>query len=66
MIGLLKRQRQVEDRRLRMGVPLTHDEAARKIQAAVRGFIWRHRIKKESDKEAIFIGMMPKVGCTCM
>jgi hypothetical protein len=43
-------------------VPLTHDEAARKIQAAIRGFIWRRRVKREADKEAIFLGMMPKVG----
>lgn len=60
MINMIKRQRQVEDRRTRSGVPLTHDEAARKIQAAIRGFIWRHKIKREADKEAMFIGMMPK------
>lgn len=29
---MLKKQRAIEDKRSRMGVPLTHDEAARKIQ----------------------------------
>lgn len=40
---------------------LSHEEAARKIQAAIRGFLWRRRIKKEADKELMFIGMKPKV-----
>lgn len=44
-----------------MGVPLSHDEAARRIQAAIRGFIWRRRIQKTSDQELMFIGMKPKV-----
>jgi hypothetical protein len=61
MVSILKKQRQIEDKRSRMGVPLTHDEAARRIQAAIRGFIWRKRIKRESEKELIFIGMKPKV-----
>jgi len=60
MVNILKRQRQMEDKRSRMGVPLTHDEAAMRIQAAVRGFIWRWRIKRDSDKELVFIGMQPK------
>jgi len=60
LVGILKKQRQIEDRRSKMGVPLTHDEAARRIQSAIRGFIWRRRIKKESDRELMFIGMKPK------
>lgn len=31
-------------------------------RSAIRGFIWRRRIKRESDKELMFIGMKPKVG----
>lgn len=31
-----------------------------RVQAAVRGFIWRRRIQKSSDKELAFIGMKPK------
>jgi IQ and AAA domain-containing protein len=52
---------QVEDKRTRSGVPLTPDEAIRKIQAAARGFIWRRRIQRLADREAAFIGMLPKV-----
>ena len=64
-VSILKKQRQMEDKRSRMGVPLSHEEAARRIQAAVRGFIWRQRIKRESEQELTFIGMKPKVlkGC---
>ena len=57
----MKKQRQIEDKRSRMGVPLSHEEAARRIQAAMRGFIWRRRIKEISDQELQFIGMKPKV-----
>ncbi len=46
---------------MRLGVTLGHDEAARKIQAAIRGWLWRRRIRKEADKELMFIGMKPKV-----
>jgi hypothetical protein len=62
LVTIVKKQRQIEDRRSRMGVPLTHEEAARRIQAAIRGFIWRRRIKEVSDQELMFIGMKPKVG----
>ena len=61
LVSILKKQRQIEDRRSKMGVALTHDEAARRIQAAIRGFLWRRRIKMEGDKELMFIGMKPKV-----
>ena len=61
-VSILKKQRQIEDKRSRMGVPLSHEEAARRIQAAIRGFIWRRRIKEVSDQELMFIGMKPKVG----
>lgn len=60
-VSIVKKQRQIEDKRSRMGVPLSHDEAARRIQAALRGFIWRRRIKEISDQELQFIGMKPKV-----
>lgn len=61
LAAINKRQRQIEDRRVRLGVTLGHDEAARKIQAAIRGWLWRRRIRKEADKELMFIGMKPKV-----
>eukprot|EP00955_Chlamydomonas_euryale_P054240 355754-Chlamydomonas_euryale.AAC.2 len=60
LLGIVKRQRQIEDKRSLMGVPLSHDEAARRIQAAVRGYIWRRRIQRGSDLELQFIGMKPK------
>ncbi|KAG2497810.1 hypothetical protein HYH03_004081 [Edaphochlamys debaryana] len=60
LAAIAKRQRQIEDRRVRLGVTLSHEEAARKIQAAIRGFLWRRRIRKEADKELMFIGMKPK------
>eukprot|EP00983_Pelagomonas_calceolata_P072029 1151490-Pelagomonas_calceolata.AAC.6 len=47
--------------RSRSGVPLSHDEASCRIQAAIRGFITRQRIKKDSEDELIFVGMKPKV-----
>ena len=61
LVSIVKKQRQIEDKRSRMGVPLSHEEAARRIQAAMRGFIWRRRIKEISDQELQFIGMKPKV-----
>ena len=61
MVNIVKKQRQIEDKRSRMGVPLSHEEAARRIQAAIRGFIWRRKIKEVSDQELMFIGMKPKV-----
>lgn len=60
MLSIVKKQRAIEDKRSAMGVPLTHEEAARRIQAAIRGFIWRRRIKKAADDELTFIGMKPK------
>lgn len=60
MLSIRKKQRQIEDRRSSMGVPLSHEEAARRIQAAIRGFIWRRRIKASADDELVFIGMKPK------
>lgn len=60
LVGLMKKQRQMEDKRSRMGIPLSHDEAATRIQAVVRGFIWRRRIKRQADEELMFIGMKPK------
>jgi len=41
-------------------IPQTHSPSHR--QAAVRGFIWRLRIKRDSEMELIFVGMKPKVG----
>ncbi|GFH26025.1 ATPase_AAA_core domain-containing protein, partial [Haematococcus lacustris] len=29
--------------------------------AAIRGFIWRKRIKQEGEKELVFLGMKPKI-----
>eukprot|EP00201_Polytomella_parva_P022593 CAMPEP_0175045650 /NCGR_PEP_ID=MMETSP0052_2-20121109/4556_1 /TAXON_ID=51329 ORGANISM="Polytomella parva, Strain SAG 63-3" /NCGR_SAMPLE_ID=MMETSP0052_2 /ASSEMBLY_ACC=CAM_ASM_000194 /LENGTH=479 /DNA_ID=CAMNT_0016309235 /DNA_START=59 /DNA_END=1495 /DNA_ORIENTATION=- len=60
LAAINKKQRQIEDRRLRMGVTLSHDEAARRIQSAIRGWLWRRRIKDDADKELVFIGMKPK------
>lgn len=62
-MAITKKQRQIEDKRSRMGVALSHDEAARRMQAAARGFITRRRIRREADRELVFIGMKPKVGC---
>eukprot|EP00798_Chlamydomonas_sp_ICE-L_P010681 gene10681-12371_t len=60
LVALVRKQRQMEDKRSRMGIPLSHDEAATRIQAAARGFIWRCRIKREANEELMFIGMKPK------
>jgi hypothetical protein len=46
----------------RMGVALTQDAAATKIQSAMRGFLWRMRIRREANNELMFIGMKPRVG----
>ena len=45
-----------------MGVALTQDAAATKIQSAMRGFLWRLRIRREANNELMFIGMKPRVG----
>ncbi len=60
----IKRQRQLAEKRSKAGVLLGQDDAATRIQAAARGFIWRRRIRRDADAELIFIGMRPKV-LTC-
>lgn len=61
MMLMLKRQRQLEDRRSKLGVALGHDEAVTRIQSVIRGFIWRMRVRREADHEQAFIGMRPLV-----
>jgi IQ calmodulin-binding motif len=45
-----KKQRQLVDRRNRSGVAITQEMAATKIQSALRGMIWRRRIKREAEE----------------
>ena len=47
---IAKKQRQLADRRNRSGVAITHEMAAVKIQSALRGMLWRRRIRKEADE----------------
>eukprot|EP00892_Ulva_mutabilis_P001805 jgi/Ulvmu1/11625/UM008_0029.1 len=54
-----KKQRQLADRRNRTGVALTHEMAVTKIQSALRGMLWRRRIRAQADAELAFIGMKP-------
>lgn len=44
-----KKQRQLADRRNRTGVALTHEMAVTKIQSALRGMLWRRRIRAQAD-----------------
>lgn len=41
---------------------LTHEKAAIKIQAGVRGLLTRRRVYRAAQEELQFIGMKPKVG----
>ncbi|GBF95030.1 hypothetical protein Rsub_07531 [Raphidocelis subcapitata] len=55
-----RRQQQLQDRRGRGGgAPLGRQEAAVRIQSAVRGFLWRARVKRTAQQELEFIGMLP-------
>eukprot|EP00951_Prasinocladus_malaysianus_P013431 scaffold101566_cov37-Prasinocladus_malaysianus.AAC.1 len=52
-------QRQLEDKRSRLGIPLTAEDAALKIQAVARGYIARQELKKEINAELEFLKMRP-------
>lgn len=41
----VKRQRQAEERRRQAGLVLTHDQAATRIQSALRGMIFRRKVR---------------------
>ena len=45
-----KRQRQLEDRRTKQGIALSHNDAVIKIQSALRGMFWRRQIRREADE----------------
>jgi IQ and AAA domain-containing protein len=45
-----KKQRQLADKRNRTGLVITQEMAAIKIQAALRGMLWRRRIQQEADE----------------
>ena len=45
-----KRQRQLADRRNREGSVITHETAVIRIQAALRGMLWRRQIQQEADE----------------
>jgi hypothetical protein len=43
-------------------VPLTAEAAVLKIQAGMRGHLWRRSVRSEAEHEQVFINMKPKVG----
>lgn len=45
-----KRQRQLADRRNKMGTVLTQEMAALRIQACLRGLLARRRVRREADE----------------
>jgi hypothetical protein len=63
LLPQLQLQRLTENKRSQLGVALGGEEAATRIQAAIRGKLWRNRVRREADNELQFIGMKPKVGC---
>lgn len=64
MVASAKRSRAVEEKRRQAGVPLAKDEAVTCIQSALRGHLWRSRVRREANQELVFIGMKPQVRIT--
>ena len=56
-----KRSRALAAQRIAAGLPVAKEDAARVIQAGIRGALWRRRVKREADQELMFIGMQPQV-----
>jgi IQ and AAA domain-containing protein len=50
-----KKQRQLADRRNRTGFALTQEMAVTKIQSALRGMLWRKRIKEQADDVCLLL-----------
>jgi hypothetical protein len=61
-VGAVKRSRSLAAQRLAAGLPVSKEDAARVIQAGIRGALWRRRVRREADQELVFIGMQPQVG----
>ena len=43
---------------------LSSEEAATRIQSALRGFTSRKTVERSEAREQIFLGMQPRVRCT--
>jgi hypothetical protein len=54
-----KKQRQLADKRNRTGLMITHDMAVVKIQSALRGMLWRRRIRREADEVQLQMLALP-------
>jgi hypothetical protein len=61
MMAATKRSRALAAQRIAAGQVVAKEDAARVIQAGIRGALWRRRVKREADQELIFIGMKPQV-----
>lgn len=61
MVASSKRSRALEEKRRQAGVLLTKEEAAVRIQSALRGHLWRNRVKAEAHQEMVFMNMRPQV-----
>jgi hypothetical protein len=59
MMDSIKKQRQLEDKRSRSGIPLTSEDATLKIQKVARGYISRQRLAAAVREELEFLKMRP-------
>lgn len=59
MMDSIKKQRQLEDKRSRSGIPLTAEDASIKIQKVARGYINRKRLADAVQEELEFLKMRP-------
>ncbi|CAG9462067.1 unnamed protein product [Pedinophyceae sp. YPF-701] len=55
-----RRMKALQDAMAERGVRLTKDAAAVPIQATIRGFIARRKVKRLRDEEMVFLGMKPR------
>lgn len=55
----MKKSRQLEDKRSKMGIPLTQEDAAVMMQKVARGFLARMRLKVQAAEELEFLKMRP-------
>lgn len=66
MMTATKRSRALAAQRIAAGQVVAKEDAARVIQAGIRGALWRRRVKREADQELMFIGMKPQVGAAAL
>jgi len=59
LMRTLKKTQALEERIAQMGGSISPEEAATRVQALIRGFLTRQRVKQVTEAELVFVGMKP-------